>query len=66
MKKKIIALLLMVTTAISLTAGGKSFTCDICGEEKTGKQYKTTVFGEEVVYCEDCKEVMDDVSSWFH
>lgn len=65
MKKKIIALLLTVTTVISLTACGKPFTCDICGEEKTGKQYKTTVYGEEVVYCNDCKEIMDDVSSWF-
>lgn len=65
MKKKIIALLLTAATVVSLTACGKPFTCDICGEEKTGKKYETTVYGEKVVYCEDCKEVMDEVSSWF-
>lgn len=65
MKKKIIALLLTVTTVISLTACGKPFTCDICGEEKTGKKYKETVFGEEVVYCKDCKEAMEELIDMF-
>lgn len=54
MKKKIIALLLTVTTVISLTACGKPFTCDLCGEEKTGKKYKETVLGVEITYCNDC------------
>ncbi|MDE5591141.1 MAG: hypothetical protein K2J60_18705 [Acetatifactor sp.] len=65
MKKKIIALLLTVTTVISLAACGKSFTCDICGKEKTGKQFKMTILGEEVIYCSDCAETtMDDINSW--
>ena len=53
MKKKMIALLLTVTTVISLTACGKPFTCDLCGEEKTGKKYKETILGTEITYCQD-------------
>ena len=65
MKKKIIALLLTVTTVISLTACGEPFTCDICGEEKTGKKYSVTILGEEVNYCKDCKEDMQDLLDMF-
>lgn len=65
MKKKIIALLLTVTTVISLTACGKPFTCDICGEEKTGKKYTETVYGEEVTYCQDCKEGLEELIDLF-
>ena len=54
MKKKIMALLLTVVTVISLTACGKPFTCDLCGEEKTGKKHTETVLGVELRYCHDC------------
>lgn len=65
MKKKIIALLLTVTTVISLTACGKPFTCDICQEEKTGKKYTETVLGEKVTYCQDCREDMEELINMF-
>lgn len=65
MKKKIIALLLTVTTVISLTACGKPFTCDLCGEEKTGKKYTETVYGEEVTYCQDCRKELEEVLDLF-
>lgn len=58
MKKKICLILAMTITAISLTGCGK-FTCDICGEEKSGKSYTSSVLGEEITICKDCKEVLD-------
>ncbi len=64
MKKKITAMMLAMVAAVSLTACGK-FTCDICGEEKSGKQYKAVVMDEEVVYCQDCKDMMDEVMDLF-
>lgn len=63
MKKKMIALLLTVTTVISLTACGKPFTCDLCGEEKTGKKYEETVFGTEITYCQDCYNDLKELSN---
>lgn len=64
MKKKITAMMLAMVAAVSLTACGK-FTCDICSEEKSGKQYKAVVMDEEVVYCQDCKDMMDEVMDLF-
>lgn len=64
MRKKIAALLLVVVATMSLTACGK-FTCDICGEEKTGKSYKTEVWGQDVVICKDCYEDIQAVTSLF-
>lgn len=61
MKKKVIALLLTVTTVISLTACGKPFTCDLCNEEKTGKKYKETVLGVEITYCQDCYKELKEL-----
>lgn len=61
MKKKLIALLLTVTTVISLTACGKPFTCDLCGEEKTGKKYRETILGVEVIYCQDCYKELKEL-----
>ena len=61
MKKKIMALLVTVAVVLSLTACGKAFECDICGEEKTGKSYKGTIFGEEVTYCKDCRDGFEEL-----
>lgn len=69
MKKKMAALLLTVLTVVSLTACGEPFTCDICQQEKTGKKYTETLFGEEITYCQDCydevKELVDGLSNLF-
>ena len=63
MKKKIVASFLTVAAVLSLTACGKAFTCDICGEEKTGKSYKETVLGVEVTYCKDCHDLFEEVGN---
>ncbi len=61
MKKRVIASLLTVAAVLSLSACGKAFKCDICGEEKTGKSYKETVFGAEVTYCKECHDAFEEV-----
>lgn len=64
MKKKASLLLMVTVAALALTACGK-FTCDICGEEKSGKQYKTEMFGEKIVYCSDCNDGLEALGSLF-
>ncbi len=66
MKERIIALLLTMTTVISLTACGAAFTCEVCGEEKTGKKYKETLLGEKVVCCKDCKEDIEELKNFLN
>ena len=60
MKKLISLIVLLVTMTVLLCSCGK-FECDLCGEEKTGKRYKETVYGTEIVYCKDCKEALEDL-----
>lgn len=69
MKKSLLLVLATVMAAISLTACGTPFTCDMCGEEKTGKQYISKPFGddEEIIICEDCyKEIMELRDEFFN
>ena len=64
--KRIISLLVMlITMAMLLCACGK-FECDLCGDEKTGKKYKGELFGQEVVYCADCREDLEDLADLFN
>lgn len=63
MKKRVIASLLTVATVLSLAACGKSFTCDICGEKKSGKSYKETILGQDVLYCKDCHEAFEELGN---
>ncbi len=59
--KKIIATLTLLVLLISLVAcGDKSFKCDMCNEEKTGKSYKSQLMGEEITICDDCYKDMKD------
>lgn len=60
MKKKIAILFMTVIMAMTLVACGK-FTCDFCGEEKSGKSYKSDVWGQEVVICEECYDGIQDL-----
>ena len=39
--------------------GGGKFTCDICGQESSGKKYTEEIFGEKITYCKDCKEGLE-------
>lgn len=61
MKKKVTVLLLTVVTVFSLTACGK-FTCDFCGEEKSGSSYKATFLGVDMTVCKDCKKEIDEAN----
>lgn len=65
--KRIWAMVLVVIMAMSLTAcgGGEPFTCDICGQEKTGKSYKTELFGQKVTICKDCNESLNTLGELF-
>lgn len=62
MKRKITVVLIAVFAMMSLTACGK-FTCDFCGEEKSGKKYKVEWEDEEAVLCEDCYEGFQELQS---
>ena len=64
MKKLICILLVVVMMATMLTACGK-FKCDLCGEEKSGKKYTGEVLCEEVEYCKDCREDLEDIADAF-
>ena len=51
--------LVVASLMATLTACGK-FVCDTCGEEKSGKKHTQSLFGEEIVICDDCYEEIDD------
>ena len=59
--KKIICSFVLILAAMLLLVGCGKFTCDLCGEEKTGKQYKEEAFGEEIVYCSDCHDELESL-----
>jgi len=61
MKKLISILLLVVVLATMLTACGK-FTCDMCGEEKSGKKHEESMLGESIVICDDCYKALEDLA----
>lgn len=63
--KRVVALVLVIASmAVLLCACGK-FKCDLCGEEKSGKKYTGEVLGEEITYCKDCKEDLEDLGDLF-
>lgn len=64
MKRLISILLLVVVLATMLTACGK-FTCDMCGEEKTGKKHEESMLGESIVICDDCYKALEDLAGAF-
>lgn len=63
--KKLICVLLLIVVLASLLAGCGKFECDLCGEEKTGKQHKEEIAGEELVICDDCYETLEDLVNAF-
>lgn len=65
MKKLLCTLILAATLATALAGCGAKFTCDLCNEEKSGKQYKEEVFGQEVIYCADCYEDLQNLGDLF-
>lgn len=61
MKKKVIAALLATATILSFAGCGK-FTCDLCGEEKSGKKHQEELLGETITLCDDCYKGLEDLS----
>lgn len=60
MRKKVSILVILTMLSMMLTACGK-FTCDLCGEEKSGKKYESAMLGEEIVICDDCYQELQDL-----
>ena len=61
--KKIIALVLAVMLLVTcLVACGGKFTCDMCGEEKSGKKHEESMLGESIVICDDCYKALEDLA----
>lgn len=61
MKKKMIGLVLVTLSVLALAAcTAEPFTCDMCGEEKTGKSYKSSEELDMVV-CEDCYKTINEI-----
>jgi len=60
MKKILFTMLLVATLVLTLTSCGK-FTCDLCGKEKSGKRYTEEVLGQEVTYCKECHDSLEDL-----
>lgn len=54
--KKIIALVLTGILAAGMLASCGKFTCDFCGEEKSGKKYESEALGIKVTMCKDCHD----------
>lgn len=58
--KKIISLIALMLILVSVLCACGKFECDLCGKEKTGKKYTKEILGEEVNYCQDCHDNMED------
>ena len=61
MKKFVLLVVLVAMLSTLLCACGK-FTCDLCGEEKSGKKHKEEVLGEKVVICDDCYKGLEELA----
>lgn len=64
MKRKVVMLLVVVLTMLTLTACGR-FECDLCGAEKSGRSYAASVWGEEVTICKECRDDIKELQSIF-
>lgn len=60
-KRKFLAVLLATVSILSLTGCGK-FTCDMCGEEKSGKKHEETLLGESITICDDCYKALEEAA----
>jgi len=60
MKKKITTVLIALGMISLIACGSTSFTCDFCGEEKTGTRY-TSNNGEDMTICKDCYDMVNEL-----
>ena len=65
MKKFLCLLVLVAMVASMLVACVGSFTCDLCGKDKTGRKYTEELLGEKIEYCSDCKEGLEELGDMF-
>jgi hypothetical protein len=66
MKKIALLMALVMLLSVLLCGCIASFECDICGEDVFGRKYTEEIFGEEIVYCSDCKEDMEELKDYFN
>lgn len=59
--KKIICSIVLILATMLCIVGCAKFTCDICGEEKSGKQHEEELLGEKIVYCDDCYKELEEL-----
>ena len=59
MKKLISIAALTLIIATMFTACSK-FTCDSCGEKKSGKKHTIELLGEKATICDDCNDLMEN------
>lgn len=59
--KKFVAFVLLGALLAMLTACSSSFTCDLCGEEKTGKKHTNKESGIEMTVCDDCYKSVNEL-----
>ena len=59
--KKIICSIVLILATMLCIVGCAKFTCDICGEEKSGKQHEEEFLGEKIVYCDDCYKELEEL-----
>ena len=64
MEKKFRMTILALAAAMSLTACG-SFTCDFCGQQKSGHKYTVEILGEKGSICKECHEGLNQLKSLF-
>lgn len=64
MKRKIVLLLTALLATLAL-AGCGTFTCDMCGKEKSGKSYSVTILDEKATICEDCHDGINAIKDAF-
>lgn len=61
--KRIVTLALAGIMAVGMLASCGKFTCDLCGEEKSGKKYETEMLGTKITICKDCHELGSNLAS---
>ncbi len=57
--KRLISIAVLTVIIATMFAACSKFTCDICGEKKSGKKYTDEILGEKVTYCKDCHDGLE-------
>lgn len=63
--KKMVRFVAMLVVVATMLCGCGKFTCDMCNEEKSGKKYTGNLFGQEIVYCKDCRNELEALGDLF-